>query len=180
MRRKGFAVVPVLMMVVGITLLAGVAFSVVYGADGQAASKPSVWQWISGVFAFLTTGAGGIIFKNLRLIRDLREAILASTQAISALSVFTREVPGMIRNDPEYKAMLEKVDKALEEIADVLAYTTKYKGEAARLRSLISASQYSGKDPAHAKLIMERAEPLVKSFNEALADLKKNTYNNKV
>lgn len=177
MRHKGFAVVPVLMMVVGITLLVGVAFSVVYGADGQAASKPSVWQWISMLFAFLTTGAGGIIFKNLKLIRDLREAITASTQAISAISVFAREVPGMIRNDPEYMAMLEKVDKALEEIADVLAYTTKYKAEAAKLRGLIYASQYSAKEPAHAKIVMEKAEPLLKSFNEALADLKKNTYN---
>lgn len=156
--------------VFGIMVLSGLAVSVAYGADGTTTKGLNVWQIMTAVLAFITTGAGGIIIKNIRVIKELREAVQSCIEAPAAIAVFARTVPEALKSEKSFQEMIAKVDGATEEIADVLELLKKHK-EAAWLRSIISSSMFSS--DSRLKEILMQKSLVLRTANEVLEKLKR-------
>lgn len=158
-------------VIVSMLLLMGV--SVVFAADGVA--KTNVWQTITGVLAFITTGAGAWIFKNMKIVKELREAIAALMQAIITIEIFAKKTPELLKEDPNFINMMKNLDNATEEIADVLCHIEPMKKYAAVLRKAIQEASYtSSTEPAKAAIWGAFEDMKISnSFKSALAKLSK-------
>lgn len=155
---------------VGSFFLLFLAAAVVFAADsGSTDQEISLWQWVSGLFGLITTGAGGFIIKNIKIIKDGKESVHATTQALTAISVFVRDVPETFRKNPEYIDMLKKIDKALEETADVLGYFKRFEKTALVFRNMINDAAYNKSLPVDS--ILKKIKPQLDAYNKALAQL---------
>jgi len=167
---KHFKLSMVLMLVPVILLM---LFSVVFAADGV--SQANTWQTATGVFAFLTTGAGAWILKNMKIIKELREAVAALVQAFVAVEIFARKTPGILKEDQNFINMMRNLDRASEEIADVLENITPMKKYAAVLRKAIKEASYTHYDDNAKMAIWGAFENMsvTRTFKSALAELSK-------
>lgn len=153
-----------------ILLFVGIAFA----ADG--ADKGNIFQVISGLLALVIGGGGAAVYKKIKVIGDLKEAIGSSVQAFAAVQLFAKRVPDTVKMSREYNGMMTKLDMCSEEYADVLSafkVTEKY---APMLRNLIRESMYVSSKNETVDMIREQYienTPMMDSFNDALEELKK-------
>ena len=87
--------------------------------------------------------------------------------------MFTRTVPDVFKKDQNYIDLIAKLDTALNEIADVLAFYPKLGGKADWLRSIINHEIDDNEQIEKIKKRLEKEVPMVNVFNKALETLKK-------
>lgn len=151
-----------------IFLCIGIAFA----ADG--ASKGNAWQAVSGILAFITTGAGAALWNKLKIIKDLREAIASLVQLFGAIQVLIKKLPDEVKTNPIISDFLRTTDTAAEETADVLEHFKSTKKWADWLRTLIKVSMYTNSVQRieALKQEIEVDSDITDAFKEAMAKLK--------
>lgn len=145
----------------------------IFAADGGAKGNP--WQTISGILAIITSGAGALIFKNIKIIKELRQAVVATIQVPAAVQLFTKNAPEGLKKISEYVDMMRKIDIATDEVADVLELNAKTAKYAVWLRNVVDQTMYvdkrvAGKNLDTLKKEMKDSE-ISKSFTKAIAEL---------
>jgi hypothetical protein len=166
---KGLSVV-LIAMGVAMLVMAGLAFA----GDEAVPTKASIWQTVSGFFAIIVGGGGVTLWKKFAIIKDLKEMIQAFIQIPAAIQVFAHTAPEELKSNHDYIAMLQKVDTATDEFADVLAYNPKFVKQAEWLRSIINKDMYTKKVNTDALIAkMNERVPLTKIFDKAIVDMTK-------
>lgn len=153
-----------------ILLFVGIAFA----ADG--ADKGNIFQVISGFLALVIGGGGAAVYKKIKVIGDLKEAIGASVQAFAAVQLFAKRTPDTVKMSREYNDMMLKLDECSEEYADVLSAFKATEKYAPMLRNLIRESMYVKSADTTLEMIREQYlenSPIMDAFDNALAELKK-------
>lgn len=127
-----------------IMLLLLMTFSFVIAADGVSTEKGAdLSQILAGTFAFLFGGSGLILVNSIKVISELHEAVNAITAVPPTIKQFTAAAPEELKKIPEYRTMVEAIDKSFEELADLMEMSKATKKYSAALRESIKQTAYT-------------------------------------